>query len=177
RVANATPAYGLRLAPSELARWTAGTAEVATDLSDPQRMSPRTRRHVAAGRLVQRLGYPKQGGRRRWQQAAERFFESYDVLVTPVLAAGAVRAAEWSGRGWLRNVLTSAAFAPFTGPWNLAGWPAMAVPAGLDRRGMPLSVQLVAAPGGEVRLLGIAAQLERLCPWPRIAVHTPRGMR
>jgi amidase len=45
----------------------------------------------------------------------------------------------------------------------------MAVPAGLHPNGMPLSVQLVAGPGGEALLLGIAHQLEALRPWPRIA--------
>jgi amidase len=59
--------------------------------------------------------------------------------------------------------------APFAAPWNVAGWPAMAVPAGLDPRGMPLAVQLVARPGGEGLLLALAGQLEQLRPWPRTA--------
>jgi amidase len=54
-------------------------------------------------------------------------------------------------------------------PWNLAGWPAIAVPAGLHPNGTPLSVQLVARPGGESLLLSIAAQLEQLRPWARTA--------
>jgi amidase len=43
------------------------------------------------------------------------------------------------------------------------------VPAGLHPNGTPLSVQLVARPGGESLLLAIAAQLEQLRPWPRTA--------
>lgn len=34
---------------------------------------------------------------------------------------------------------------------------------------LPLSVQLVAPPGGELRLLALAAELERRRPWPRTA--------
>jgi amidase len=45
----------------------------------------------------------------------------------------------------------------------------MSVPAGLDPRGLPLAVQLVAPPGGEGQLLALAAQLEQLRPWPRVA--------
>jgi len=60
-------------------------------------------------------------------------------------------------------------FAPFAAPWNLAGWPAMTVPAGLAPDGLPLGVQLVAPPGGEARLLALAGVLERLRPWPRTA--------
>jgi amidase len=45
----------------------------------------------------------------------------------------------------------------------------MTVPAGLDPAGLPVAVQLVAPPGGEARLLAVAAQLERARPWPRTA--------
>ena len=48
--------------------------------------------------------------------------------------------------------------ASYTGAWNLAAFPAMAVPAGLDLAGMPLSVQLVAPDGGEKLLLSLALQ-------------------
>jgi amidase len=75
----------------------------------------------------------------------------------------------WADRGWFTNVWSNAHYAPFAAPWNLAGWPAMAVPAGLAPNGMPLSVQLVARPGGEPMLLALAAQLEQLRPWQRVA--------
>ncbi|WP_046302415.1 amidase family protein, partial [Mycobacterium sp. UM_Kg27] len=54
-------------------------------------------------------------------------------------------------------------------PWNIIGWPAMNVPAGLDRQGLPVGVQLVGKPGSERTLLGLAAQIEQLQPWPRTA--------
>jgi len=44
------------------------------------------------------------------------------------------------------------------------------VPIGPQAGGLPGSVQLVAAPGGEAVLLGVAAQLERARGWPR---HAP----
>jgi Asp-tRNA(Asn)/Glu-tRNA(Gln) amidotransferase A subunit family amidase len=37
------------------------------------------------------------------------------------------------------------------------------------RQGQPLAVQLVAPDGGEPLLLGVAAMIERLAPWPRVA--------
>jgi len=66
-------------------------------------------------------------------------------------------------------VWSNSQYAPFAAPWNLAGWPAMSVPAGTDRQGQPLAVQLVAKAGGEGLLLSVAAQLEQLRPWSRIA--------
>jgi len=54
----------------------------------------------------------------------------------------------------------------------MLGWPAASVPAGIDSvSGMPTAVQLVAAPSGEATIFGLAAQLERLRPWPR---HAPQ---
>jgi len=53
--------------------------------------------------------------------------------------------------------------------WNLAGWPAMTVPAATHSRGMPIGVQFAARPGREAVLLGLAAQIESLRPWPRTA--------
>jgi amidase len=67
----------------------------------------------------------------------------------------------------LANAIPSVRLAGFTGLWNLAGYPAMSVPAGRHPSGLPIGVQLVAAPGGEARLLAIAAQLETRNPWPR----------
>ncbi|HLJ68650.1 MAG TPA: amidase family protein [Chloroflexota bacterium] len=54
-----------------------------------------------------------------------------------------------------------------TTPWNLVGFPAMAVPAGLSGDGLPLAVQIVGEPGTEGTLLAVAAQLEEIRPWPR----------
>jgi Asp-tRNA(Asn)/Glu-tRNA(Gln) amidotransferase A subunit family amidase len=43
---------------------------------------------------------------------------------------------------------------------NLAGLPALTVPAGLDEQGLPVGVQLVGPRWSEVRLLEIADALE-----------------
>jgi amidase len=44
---------------------------------------------------------------------------------------------------------------------NLTGLPGLAVPAGLDDSDLPAGVQLVGPRWSEVRLLGIARELER----------------
>jgi amidase len=90
------------------------------------------------------------------------------VLVMPTLARPCPAARRYGERSWLRSVVMSLMFAPMTGVWNLAGFPAASVP--VPGPGMPGAVQLVAAPGGEQALLALAAQLERAQPWPR---HAP----
>jgi amidase len=65
-------------------------------------------------------------------------------------------------RSWLRRILE---FGPFTAPFNVSGHPAISLPLGQSREGLPIGVQLVAAHGREDLLLGVAAQLEQAVPW------------
>ena len=169
RVTDVRAPYGQACIPSAIARWLAGTELDARLLADRSELCTAVRRHAAAGRVVMRAGLPREKGRARWRQRATRFFSDYDVLITPALAQPPIEAVAWSQRGWIANLLANARYAPFAAPWNLAGWPAMVVPAGLDPRGLPLAVQLVAPPGNEARLLSVGAQLEQLRPWPRTA--------
>ena len=56
-------------------------------------------------------------------------------------------------------------FVAFTPIHNVAGTPAISVPAGFDARGLPIGVQIGAALGQERRLLELAYELESLMPW------------
>jgi amidase len=168
-VADIRAPYGQLAMPAAMARWFAGTELDARTLADRSELRTAVRRHAAVGRMLMRLGLPREKGRARWQARAGRLFDKYDVFMTPALAHPPLPAKAWSQRGWLTNMAVNARYAPFAAPWNLAGWPAMAVPAGLDPRGLPLAVQLVAPRGHEARLLALAAQLEELRPWQRLA--------
>jgi amidase len=155
-----------------LARWMAGTTTDA-DLLDYALLEPRIRTHARLGRLLGRAARnPKP--REAFRRAAEAFFADYDVLVTPSLAQPGIPAIEWHKKSWLSNVRANVAYAPYASPWNYLGWPAASIPAGVHATtGTPLGVQLVAPPrpeaAGEALIIGIAAQLERIRPWARVA--------
>ncbi len=168
RVVESDPTYPTRTALAALARWFAGTEKDARHLADRTQAERRVRTHAALGRAALRAGLVRDRDREHWRQVAERFFADHDVLVTPMLAQPPLPSAAWGRRGWLANVTANSRYAPFAAPWNLAGWPAAAVPAGTHPSGTPLSVQLVARPGGEALLLQVAAQLEQLRPWSRL---------
>lgn len=168
-VRQADPGYPATLALTEVVRWAAGTEYDAQLVADRSRFAKRTRRHAAVGRAVLRAGLLRDAGRDAWRARAERYFAAHDVLVTPALAQPPIAARYWSRRGWLVNLLSNTRYAPFAAPWNVLGWPAMAVPAGLSPDGAPLSVQLVGRPGTETTLLALAGQLEQQRPWPRTA--------
>ncbi|MDF0530922.1 amidase family protein [Tsukamurella sp. 8F] len=143
-----------------LARWVAAAAGDADDLiargADPALLQPRSRRHIALGRVAARRGWVRPGPVADLRSRAERFFADarIDVLVTPTLARGPLPDHRYSARPWLANVLPNVACAPYPGLWNLLGWPAATVPF----RGT--GVQLVSRPGGEADLLAVAAVLE-----------------
>jgi aspartyl-tRNA(Asn)/glutamyl-tRNA(Gln) amidotransferase subunit A len=57
----------------------------------------------------------------------------------------------------------------YTQPWNLTGLPAVSVPAGFSRDGLPVSIQIVGRPFDEPTILRIARSYERATEW-----HTRR---
>ncbi len=169
QVQQADPTYPTSVGLSALLRWFAGAELDARVLADRSKLEKRTGRHAAFGKAVLKVGLPKPTGRMAWQRKAETFFADHDVLITPTLAQLPLPAKRWGEAGWLANLWANSHYAPFAAPWNLAGWPAMAVPCGMHPNGMPLSVQLVGRPGSEATLLAVAGQLEQLQPWARTA--------
>ena len=170
-VRQATPHYG-NLTPAIVSRWLGGPGTVP-----PTQLEKRTRRHLRAARAVRRTNLIKSVPREQWIERAHAFFADHDVLITPMFATLPPAARRWSARGWIPNTVVSIRFTPFLGPWDLAGFPTMSVPAARYPSGLPIGVQLVAPPGGESQLVALAAQLESLNPWPRIAPQPPSGER
>ncbi|EWT02489.1 amidase [Intrasporangium oryzae NRRL B-24470] len=167
-VTRADPPYPVNPLPA-LARWVAGASADADGL-DRSRLDRATRAHVALGDRVRARNLVKAADRDRFRAALGDWFSGFDLLVTPTLAAPPIEAARWGQRAWPRVFAANARYAPYAAPWNFAGYPAVSVPAGLHPgTGTPLAVQLVAPDGGERLLLGMAALIERLAPWPRTA--------
>jgi amidase len=161
-----SPRAGIRTSSAVFARWFAGVAQDAAEL-DSSRLERRTRTHVRLGRIAQRLGMVRAQDRDHWRRLLEPLFRRFDLLLTPMLATTPIAAGPWAHQSWRANVLANVRFAPFAAPWNFAGFPAAAIPAGTHSDGMPLSVQLVASTGRERVILSVARQLELLRPWPR----------
>lgn len=151
------------------ARWFSGVAKDADGL-DESKLQRRTLRHVKLGKRAIKKGWVKQRDTERLEADARAFFADHDILLTPMLARSAPHAEQWHRRSWLRNIWSNLQYAPYAAPWNMVGWPAASVPAGMDANtGMPTAVQIVAPPNGESLILGVAAQIERVRPWQRTA--------
>lgn len=168
-VRRASPVYPTSAAIAGLVRWFAGTADDADSLAASS-LERRVRRHAAIGRVVRRTPLMSESLRDAWITRAGEFLTEYDVLVTPALARTPIEARRWGSGGWATTMAANIRYAPFAAPWNIAGFPAMTVPAGIHPvSDTPIAVQLVARPGGESLLLAVAAQLESVMPWPRTA--------
>jgi amidase len=149
-----------------LARFLDGTYAHAVRLERPERLELRTRAVVRAGRLVPaRALRAAQRAQVREQRRLATALAGVDALLMPVSARIAPRADAWDGLGAIRAFGRQSRLIPFAPPWNLVGWPALALPAGHDPNGVPIGVQLVAAPGREPALVALAAQLESAQPW------------
>lgn len=87
-------------------------------------------------------------------------YREFDVLVTPTVAIppplmSELQAVEDYGRInmlALRNTVIA----------NLFGWCAMTLPVGLDKRGLPVGLQLIAPPHAEEKLLAMGLAFEQL---------------
>lgn len=164
-----SPPYPLTLGLRFNARWLGGIAQDAAGL-DIDALEPRTMQMVKLGRFFSsrtRSASADPFGRRM-----ARWFTDHDALITPTLTQGAEPIGTWDGAGWAKTMLGVANHI-YTPPWNVAGLPAASVPFGHDDDGLPIGMQLVGPAGSEARLLNLAAQIEQLRPWRRLAPVPP----
>jgi Asp-tRNA(Asn)/Glu-tRNA(Gln) amidotransferase A subunit family amidase len=130
----------------------------------PQDVGPNVRANVAEGLRynaadVARAMALQTALYRRWQE----FFIQYDVILTPSITVSPrswreLYPAEIDGRA-TRTYFHWLALAYAV---TLAGHPALSLPLGLDRNGMPFGLQIVGPRGGDALVLCVAASLERL---------------
>jgi aspartyl-tRNA(Asn)/glutamyl-tRNA(Gln) amidotransferase subunit A len=97
-------------------------------------------------------------------RAMAAFHRTYDLLLTPTAAAlpfpvGRNAPDGYEGRAWYG----------FTFPFNLTRQPAASVPCGLSQDGLPVGLQIVGPPGGDLIVLQAAHAFEHAYPWPRTA--------
>lgn len=169
-VRRSDPTYPQAAATAGLMRWFAGTAADA-DAVDTARLEARVRRHAAIGRVVRRTPLMSERLRDAWIDRAWNYLTEYDLLVTPALAQPPIESRRWSDGGWAATMWANIRYAPYAAPWNVAGFPAIVVPMGMHpTAGTPVAAQVVARPGSESLLLGVAALIESRRPWARTAM-------
>jgi amidase len=169
-VVRRDPPISTGAAVGGLARWMAGAEDDAAHLGiDRSALQPRSRTHARVGRMVRRVGLVRPRTAERFRERMVAWFDDVDLLLSPVTTGPPLPARPWHERSFMANVTANVRWAPWVPAWNLAGLPALALPAGTRPEGLPLAVQFVGPPGAESRLLWLAGELERQQPWRRYA--------
>lgn len=101
---------------------------------------------------------------RNLRQDVTRVFDDRDLLVTPTtpdlpitIEASRQLVAQKQRPRSAQNTM----------PFNLYGLPAMSIPCGFSRDGLPIGVQIIGPPGGEGGILALAAAYEAQTAWHR----------
>ena len=97
------------------------------------------------------------------KKRCELFFESTDFLIIPStpIAAPAIAGND--------AVEQAARLTRFTAPFNLAGLPAISIPCGFTKAGLPIGLQIVSKAWGDAKVLNAAYAYEQATEW-----HTQR---
>jgi amidase len=170
-IVEVDPDYGM-VGPALVPRGMAGVEEwLCAHGEDRAMLEPRTRTHARFGRALSgaplRLARSAEPGLRR---RIGRVFQRCDVVLTPTTAKPPPRIGALKGRGYWVTSSTASAICPFAFAWNVVGWPAISVPAGLTSSGLPIGAQLLGRENDEATLLSLAGGIERACGgWPQPA--------
>jgi amidase len=173
RVAPVPPPWGL-IGLSFLPRSMVGLHEWERRVPDPQLLDRRTRANCRTGarmpRLLLRWARRSEG---YWARRVGAVFDRCDVLLTPTTATGPFLIGAADGMtSWQTDRLVVGA-CPYAWPWNVLGWPAINVPAGFDRQGLPVGAQLLGPPAAESLLVSLAGQVEAVEDWGRARPPEP----
>src|SRR5207253_10968653 len=140
-------------------------------------LDERTRHNARLGRLLgPLLGVGRALERpMSWQVGA--IFKRFDIVLTPTTAQPPLSVGAIDGLSNWETDKVAVAACPYTWPWNVLGWPAISVPAGLTESGLPVGGQLLGRANAEPQLVMLAGQLEQVCQWherwPPLAVPEP----
>ncbi|GJL96713.1 MAG: glutamyl-tRNA(Gln) amidotransferase subunit A [Hyphobacterium sp.] len=145
--------YGLRVDGKDLTE--------TYEKSRAEGFGPEVQRRILMGTYVLSAGYydayylKALKVRRRILEDFDKVFETCDALLTPSTPSGAFELGSKAGDPismYLNDIFTVTA--------NIAGVPALSVPAGLDSSGLPLGLQVITPALDEETMFSVGAALE-----------------
>lgn len=149
-----------------LPRMFRGVYDSVRVLPHQERLDSRTRGMAHLGRLISDSRIAKiRAAEADMAAKVMTIFDDCDVVITPGTATGPSRVGAYRKRGGVSTLALVSARVPYQAVFNATGQPAAVVPWGLDRHGLPLSIQLVGRPFDEATLLSLAAEIEADRPW------------
>lgn len=126
-------------------------------------VQPITKWLIDAGKKVRRDDVAEL--QRRLERRVLGWFGDADLWLTPTVALPAPKVGAFKKRAPEQGFHAAAALGAFTALFNVSGQPAVSLPAGVTREGLPIGVQLAGRMNGEATVLAVARQLEQAMPW------------
>jgi aspartyl-tRNA(Asn)/glutamyl-tRNA(Gln) amidotransferase subunit A len=108
-----------------------------------------------------------------------RFMERFDLILTPTVPTTPFPI-DRAGPGKKDGIrVEDDAWTPSLYPANLTGQPAVSVPAGWTKDGLPVGLQIIGPRLADFMVITAAAALERMQPWkhrhPKVSVWQTAG--
>ncbi|HSA57842.1 MAG TPA: amidase [Gemmatimonadaceae bacterium] len=132
----------------------------------PEAYGPRVLGRLAAGREWSAVDYLRaQESRTRVTGAFAETFRAVDLLVGAALPVPAPAIDETTVRAGGREEGIVDAFTRLNSPQNMAGVPALVMPAGFTPSGLPVGLQVIGPAGQDGRVLAFGAAWQRATDW------------
>ena len=129
----------------------------------PEGIAPDVRLRLEVGQFIGGIDYVKaQRLRRALRDHLLAALGDAHVMVTPALSVHVPRSGVASIDIGGRVMPVPSALTRLSSPFNLAGLPAISLPAGTDDAGVPVNLQLVGRPGADATVLAVARWCERV---------------
>ena len=125
----------------------------------PELYQPLILKRIQAGANVTTPAYIQ--GRRdlaEVRRKAEKWIDGVDVLVTPTLPIPTAAVDDPHADDILPTVRN-------TSPFDVNGWPAISVPCGFTKQGLPMGLQIIGPNGGEPAIFQLAHAYEQATDW------------
>ncbi|MEA2649678.1 MAG: amidase [Candidatus Binataceae bacterium] len=146
----------------------------AIPVTNPEWIDPVVREMYEFGRKVSAAEYVNLlATMHNIARAIVERLEPYDALLTPTMTRPAMRNGSFPSKptSYLDELWIWIAFEY---PFNATGQPAITIPAGFSKEGLPIGLQIVGRPNGEFDLLALAAAFEAARPWNHL--RPPEGV-
>ena len=109
------------------------------------------------------------------QREFHEVWENVDYLITPTAPMGAPKIGQSTVKIGEKEEDTRLASTRLVRGINVLGLPAISIPCGLDKDGMPLSAQIVGKPFDEATILRVAAAMEDGTDYHNLRPHCGAG--
>jgi aspartyl-tRNA(Asn)/glutamyl-tRNA(Gln) amidotransferase subunit A len=103
--------------------------------------------------------------RNAWAEHTRRFFEKYDLLLSPTVATAAFELGMLYPSTIDGQAVSREASSAFTFAFNMTGEPAASVPCGFTRDGLPIGLQIIGRRFDDATVLRASAAYEAARPW------------